>query len=102
MCFERCTITIKTSLQLGRLLLERLKGDPIAVISATQMRCLLKRSPITLIPRLVIENGEKSAAELSMAFHTTALSNYASAGVPAPRSPMTHRIRSQPDRAVSS
>jgi hypothetical protein len=52
--------------------------------------------------RLAIENGEKSAAELSMAFHTTAPSNYASAGVPAPRSPMTHRIRSQPDRAVFS
>src|SRR6266478_5528153 len=50
--------------------------------------------------RLVIENGGKSAAESSMAFYATALSNCASAGVPARRSPMTHRMRSQPDRAV--
>jgi hypothetical protein len=57
---------------------------------------IIQTQPDNPHPRLVIESGEKSAAELSMAFHTTALSNHASVDVPAPRSPMTHAFDPSP------
>src|SRR6266851_1670809 len=80
------------------------RSDSRHIRDADEMRPppIFQTQPNSPHLRLAIENGEKSAAELSMAFHTTALSNHASAGVPAPRSPMTHRMRSQPGRAVSS